>query len=242
MINDPNVFNDVEMNKEHGSNRAGNGQHHGIYGDHFASDDQDYLHGNSAGSRINTRDNKVSSGLLTSIYGDPFARNNGNTVPAQGLRASYNLTASHKSNIRMQGVYSDKTKSLSIYSISEYFDLCIFEGGLSLYKDAIDTLKSNLENNGYIVNNYTTKNFNNKDILYFELTYNEHNAILCVMESVNPNYVFAFTVETSNNDFSSTSLEKAMNIILDSTYVGDYSNYQKEFTMEGLNLVNEESN
>ena len=142
MINDPNVFNDVEMNKEHGSNRAGNGQHHGIYGDHFASDDQDYLHGNSAGSRINTRDNKVSSGLLTSIYGDPFARNNGNTVPAQGLRASYNLTASHKSNTSMQGVYSDKTKKNSIYPPLAFMLDSNSDYRLIIYSNFKDILRS----------------------------------------------------------------------------------------------------
>ena len=189
-----------------------------------SSNKNEYEENTSINNNINTNtnnNNNTNNNIDNSSTNNTVTTTTDNAIIFQGF----------KFNKNSDYIYSDNTSSLNIYSASEYFDLCIFEGGLSLYQASIESLKINLENSGYVVNEYTTKNFNNRDILYFELTYNDYNAILCVMESINPNYVYAFTVETINNDYSSTSLENAIKVLSDSTYVGDYSNYQKEFSI-----------
>ena len=125
--------------------------------------------------------------------------------------------------------YSVESDGLSVENNNFLLMLEIIPGKYSEAVSYKQNLIDGFKNSGFTVGNVQEQTRLNKKVLTFELNMSSTNIIYFFIESPNENYTYQVMVANSNNDYSSSMIDEGIKICNNSKYIGNYSDYAKNF-------------
>ena len=133
--------------------------------------------------------------------------------------------------------YIEKDNYLLIYSNSISFTIDTFYGSMTNIKGLIDVTKNSFVESGYTVINSGIKSVSNNEIVFYDIDDETYKATIFFVESSKNDIAFEVVVMHKNNDISDSYIEEALKVVLDSSYTGNYSNYQSNIDIPKLNSI-----
>ena len=127
--------------------------------------------------------------------------------------------------------YEIDNEMLKIYNDDYMIKLSIVEYAFGLIKNEYESLKDNLENNGYVVENGRVQTVSENEIITYEVSRNGVNGLYFLIATQNSSYTFEGIILNKSYIINYDDLNEIVKIAESSTHVGDYENYPKDFNL-----------
>lgn len=125
---------------------------------------------------------------------------------------------------KLSGYIYNLDNEILLVSNNDYaMEIQTYQIGYNLVKGEYEMFLETFEEQGLVVNNYDSTIISGKEVMYFEIQYEDQNMLFYVTSSPSSYYIYMGGIVNANNNINLDDLNVAMDILNMSSYVGNSS-------------------